>query len=784
MLPVALTYSDPDGDTPLTLAASSDNEAVATVSQNSEFELQVTAVSAGVATISVSVDDGLGGIANTAFTVEVVAPNQQPTIDPIAPVSLTVGDSIPVTISTSDPDGDILTITPIVDLSTIATVALNSPTELQVTAVSAGFATVSVSVDDGRGGVASTAFTIEVIAPNQQPIIDPISPINVNVGDVTPIAISYSDPDGDVLTLSAFSDNDGVASVISTTPFELQVTANGAGTANITVSIDDGRGGVASTAFTVNVAALNQQPIIDPISPINVNVGDVTPVAISYSDPDGDALTLSAFSDNDGVASVISTTPFELQVTANGAGTANITVSIDDGRGGVASTAFTVNVAALNQQPIIDPISPISMSITDVVPVAISYSDPDGDALTLSAFSDNDGVASVISTTPFELQITANGVGTASISVSVDDGRGGVASTAFMVEVGAGNTQPVIDPIAPVSLTIGDVTVVAISYSDLDGDVLTMSVFSDNDGIVSVLSTTPFELQLTANGIGTATISVSVDDGRGGVASTAFTAEVLAGVVQSTFDINAIPERPDFEQLERLKEVYANGLTAGNLNTIFTIVGDDSLSNTNFIDPIALGQYNLGSFPQLQNAIDHYDFNTQSLAYGENWTVETLLDSAFADPGLCQPGETPLACELRMSAPIVMFISFNPTNATAVPIDTFRLRLEEIVDVALRGGTIPILVTLPDDGLVDPVTLNQYNEVIYNVAKEHTSHPDLDVPLWNLYLTMQNATQGVYAVSASGAADYSDVSLTYGVNRRGANALAILEAFRQTFIVP
>ena len=62
------------------------------------------------------------------------------------------------------------------------------------------------------------------------------------------------------------------------------------GQANVTVDVDDGRGGTGSTAFTVTVTGANSAPVIqpDPIPDQSLTVGEEIAVPISVTDPDND----------------------------------------------------------------------------------------------------------------------------------------------------------------------------------------------------------------------------------------------------------------------------------------------------------------------------------------------------------------------------------------------------------------------------------------------------------------------------------------------------------------
>ena len=209
---------------------------------------------------------------------------------------------------------------------------------------------MTVSATDPGGLAGSQAFTVSVGAGNRAPIAAgtvPAQTVNVG-GTVTVDASSYfSDPDGDALTYTAASSDAGVASV-SVSGSDVTVTGVAAGSATVTVSATDPGGLAASQAVSITVGAGNRAPIAAgtvPAQTVNVG-GTVTVDASSYfSDPDGDALTYTAASSDDGVASV-SVSGSDVTVTGVAAGSATVTVSATDPAGLSASQTVSVTVAA------------------------------------------------------------------------------------------------------------------------------------------------------------------------------------------------------------------------------------------------------------------------------------------------------------------------------------------------------------------------------------------------------------------------------------------------------
>lgn len=139
-------------------------------------------------------------------------------------------------------------------------------------------------------------------ATNQPPVIDAIAAQSVDPGQTIMVGVNFSDPDGDTVSISALSDNPAAA--VSVAGNQLAVTGVAAGTANITVTADDGRGGGTSTSFAVTINAPpppptpdNNPPVLGTIASQTLNVGQSVVLALSYSDPDGDAVTLSVSSE-------------------------------------------------------------------------------------------------------------------------------------------------------------------------------------------------------------------------------------------------------------------------------------------------------------------------------------------------------------------------------------------------------------------------------------------------------------------------------------------------------
>ena len=165
------------------------------------------------------------------------------------------------------------------------------------------------------------------------------------------------------------------------------------------------------------------------------------------------------------------------------------------------------------------------------------FEDADKDDLAITAVSSNDAVVTAVVTDHYStMTVTAKSRGTATITLTADDGNGGTVSDPFTVTVKA---APVVaSPIADVSWLALDAThevpVLGI-FSDPDGDDLYfINAVVSNWGVVSnrpvvtvrevidPVTDAVTAITLLATGPGTATVTVTVEDDNRNRVSDAF----------------------------------------------------------------------------------------------------------------------------------------------------------------------------------------------------------------------------------------------------------------------
>ena len=264
----------------------------------------------------------------------------------------------------------------------------------------------------------------------------------------------FTDADRDTLTITASSSNDGVATT-TLNGQSLTVSAKQAGTATITVTAADGRGGSVTDAFSVTVSPKpnNAPTVASALGDLSgLREGDTRQVSLAgvFTDADDDTLTITTNSSNDGVATA-TLNDQNLTVSAKQAGTATITVTAADGKGGSVTDAFSVTVSPKpkpNSAPTVaaslGALSGLRAGDTRQVSLAGVFTDADGDTLTITASSLNNAVATA-TVNGQNLTISAKQAGTTTITVTAADDKGGSVTDAFSVTVEA-NAAPQPEP--------------------------------------------------------------------------------------------------------------------------------------------------------------------------------------------------------------------------------------------------------------------------------------------------------------------------------------------------
>ena len=178
---------------------------------------------------------------------------------------------------------------------------------------------------------------------NQPPVISSMTAAKMQVypSGLSEIKCVVSDPDGDKVNITWSATGGKFSGAGHTVTWQAPEQY---GSYDITATADDGKGGSTQTTLTLSVGG-NQNPQISSLSadPSTVGPGGKSIITCIASDPDGDVVGYS-WSASDGSISGVGN---KVTWAAPGkAGTFNVTVIVNDGKGGEAQSNVGITVAS------------------------------------------------------------------------------------------------------------------------------------------------------------------------------------------------------------------------------------------------------------------------------------------------------------------------------------------------------------------------------------------------------------------------------------------------------
>lgn len=498
-----------------------------------------------------------------------------------------------------------------------------------------GTATITVTVGDGTTTTNGT-FVLTVTAVNDPPTLDAISNPAAILEDavqqtVNLTGITAGPNESQSLVVTAASDNTALIpnpSVTYTSPgttgsLKYTPVANASGTATITVTVNDGQAAnnLFTRSFIVTVTAVNDPPTLDAIgnpAAILEDAGQQTInlTGITAGPNESQTLTVTATSSNTALipdpavsyASPSTTGALTYTPVANASGSAVITVTVNDGdvSNNTIVRTFTVNVTAVNDPPTITAISDQTI-IEDASTGALDFTVGDVEtaaaSLTLTKASSNttlvplaniifggSGASRTATVTP-----AANQNGTATITVTVSDGST-TTSTSFLLTVTAVNDPPTLNSISNPAAILEDAGQQTVNLSGItagpnETQILTVTATSDNTSLIpnptvnytSLSTTGSLNYTPVANANGTATITVTVNDGQ--ASNNLFTQTFIVTVtaVNDPPTLDFISNPAAILEDAGAQSINLTGITAGPANEIQALTVTATSSNTALI---------------------------------------------------------------------------------------------------------------------------------------------------------------------------------------------------------
>jgi len=627
--PIAFTVGDVE--TPLdslVLAAFSSNPAVVPPANilfsgsgaNRFLTVSPAPNASGSVTITRTLTDGAGSVVSNAFVLTISAVNDAPTISDVAsqlinedsvlgPLAFAIGDvetvasGLTLSAASSNPA--------LIPNANIQFGGSGSSRTVRIVPATnqSGSATITLTVSDGMA-TATDTFVVTVNAVNDAPTISDIGNRTILEDSSTP-AIIFSVGDVETplaaLTLSMTSSNPGLVPNGSTNAVfagsgagrSLVVTPapNQFGVATITILVTDTNGAVASDAFVLTVAPVNDAPTLDVLAPLALQE-DAGPQIVRLSGISAGApnetntLSITAKSSNPALipspgaiahVGAATTNSFTITPAANLSGSATITVDVNDGMGSnnIVVRSFVVTVAAVNDLPTIAGLTDRTIDedgTTGALPFVVGDVESTPGSLVVSGASSNTNLVPVssivfggsgsnrtVSVTP-----APDRFGSATITVLVRDASATNSST-FLLTVNSVNDLPTISSIANRTVNEDVPTNVSFTIGDKESGAgsLIVSASSSNPLLIPAFSfdgtgsNRTVNLRPATNQSGSANITVTVRDGDGGSNSTTFALSVLPVNDLPTLDVIA---DVTIDEDSPLQSIVLTGISAGPPN--------------------------------------------------------------------------------------------------------------------------------------------------------------------------------------------------------------------------
>ena len=397
---------------------------------------------------------------------------------------------LPVLANDSDPDGDVLTATPVGRPSNAAVTQAQDglALRLDVPADAAGTISVPYTADDGRGLSDSATATVEVhpwevnSAPEQ--LTTPTVTVSGTASASLSVLGSWQDPDGDTAYLVSAQGEGLDVRTTNEGAVTVRDLQGAPGTRELTVVVSDGRQ-TASGTVTVDVRAADAQAPVANADHVRVVAGSQAVVSPLDNDssPSGEALSLAAIDQTpEGTSATLDRRAGTFTFSAEAAGTYYLDYDVAAGAA-VAKGIVRVDVVE-PAEPSVPPVTENDTALlreggaVTIAPLSNDF-DPTGGILVLqSATAPAESGVSVTVVDHSLLQITSAGPLSQSLDIeyTVSNGEPTSMGQVTVVPVSAGQVQvPVANPDTAV-VRVGDVVTVPVLDNDTSPSGLTLSV--------------------------------------------------------------------------------------------------------------------------------------------------------------------------------------------------------------------------------------------------------------------------------------------------------------------
>ncbi len=289
-LSITLEAEDPDGDA-LTWKIESGPHHGQLTGTAPELTYTPNPNFKGRDSLTYSVSDGKGGKAEATVTLIIDGSNRKP-IANSQTLEMLEDESLEITLTGSDPDGDSLTWI-LVSPPKNGTLTGDGPlVNYKPEANFFGKDSLVLKANDGELDSDPATVRITVKPVNDPPVLGPLTNKQVDEGQKLEFTVTASDPDGETPSLTATNIPQGASfldGVFSWTPDFGQ-----AGSYSITFAAKDAAGLTDEKTISITVGKVDRPPVFTVVpKDSEVELGTIYTSLIQANDPDGDPVSIS-----------------------------------------------------------------------------------------------------------------------------------------------------------------------------------------------------------------------------------------------------------------------------------------------------------------------------------------------------------------------------------------------------------------------------------------------------------------------------------------------------------
>ncbi len=414
----------------------------------------------------ITVTDRFGFTDRIQVTINVENSNDAPHITSALEMDANQDEEASYIITSDDPDvpfGDVLhymafadAIEIIVDQNTGRVTF--TPTNGQVPSFE-----ITIRVQDQIGEADETVLLVNVANVNDPPVFEDVVGKAYDQNEEVTIQLVVSDPDLDLepplrdsLEFTGVGDTMFLPSDDGIISFHGDQSMVGEHTVTYTVTDSGGLSDVLTIAWTI--VDVNDFPILSNELPATANEDEEFTWTMVATDIDGDGLAWSDDTDLFDIelaTGAISFTPTQAEV-----GTHTIVITVSDGRGGDLSTTFSLQVVNVNDEPVINTVTPETGSVYDEgeeIQFEAQAADVDGDTLTFVWRKGGKELG-----TGRSISIDDLPAGTHKIVLEVSDGAGGSVNYDLEVEVQSSAGSSLILPLVLIAVIVAVLVAVMV----------------------------------------------------------------------------------------------------------------------------------------------------------------------------------------------------------------------------------------------------------------------------------------------------------------------------------